>query len=91
MTTHRNYEKFAWPGGYEIAYILDDGELLCADCANDPTNPVQELRVDPTNHRYSAETTKNEYHDGWGIIGQTNTSEYDDLENCCHCYKQIGA
>ncbi len=21
---------FAWPGGYAIAYVVDDGELLCA-------------------------------------------------------------
>jgi hypothetical protein len=32
----------AWPGGYPIVYVMDDGEILCADCANDPTNPVHE-------------------------------------------------
>ncbi len=26
--------KYAWPGGYAVAYVADDGEYLCADCAN---------------------------------------------------------
>ena len=34
--------KFAWPGGYTVVYLVDDGEYLCADCVNDPTNPVHE-------------------------------------------------
>jgi len=33
-------EKYAWPGGYPIGYVMDDSEFLCADCVNDPTNPV---------------------------------------------------
>lgn len=31
---------YAWPGGYTIVYICDDGEDLCVDCMNDPDNPV---------------------------------------------------
>ncbi len=27
---------FAWPGGYPIYYLADDGEALCPDCANLP-------------------------------------------------------
>ncbi len=89
--TLMTYEKFAWPGGYEIGYILDDGELLCADCTNKPSNPVQELRQDPTNNpnpHYGI--LKNEYHDGWGIIGYTTSDWFENTENCCHCYKEIG-
>ncbi len=95
MESTRNYEKYAWPGGYEIAYVLDDGELLCADCANDPSNPVQELRQDPINTpnpHYGI--LKNEYRDGWGIIGQTSSDWFDNetgTEYCCHCNKTIGA
>lgn len=33
---------FAWPGGYPIIYVMDDEEVLCPDCANDPSNPVHE-------------------------------------------------
>lgn len=25
-------DKFAWPGGYEMAAVTDDGGLLCHDC-----------------------------------------------------------
>jgi hypothetical protein len=32
--------KYAWPGGYPLYYLMDDGEALCPDCANDPSNPV---------------------------------------------------
>jgi hypothetical protein len=32
--------KFTDYGCYPIAYVMDDGEALCADCMNDPTNPV---------------------------------------------------
>lgn len=26
------YPHFAWPGGYVMAYVMDDGEMLCASC-----------------------------------------------------------
>ena len=28
------YEAYAWPGGYEISYIVKDGGVLCHQCAN---------------------------------------------------------
>lgn len=31
---------YAWPGAYPIIYVVDDGDVLCADCVNDPTNPT---------------------------------------------------
>lgn len=33
---------YAWPGGYPLLYVLDDGESLCSDCVNDPSNPIHE-------------------------------------------------
>lgn len=27
--------SFAWPGGYQILYLMADGDILCADCANE--------------------------------------------------------
>lgn len=32
--TDGRLSAFAWPGGYAIAYVVDDGALLCATCAN---------------------------------------------------------
>jgi hypothetical protein len=37
-----NVPAHAWPGGYPIVYVADDGDVLCADCVNDPSNPVHE-------------------------------------------------
>lgn len=31
---------YAWPGGYPIYYVMNDGEALCPPCANDPKNPI---------------------------------------------------
>ena len=31
---------YAWPGGYPLSYVLNDGEVLCPNCVNDATNPV---------------------------------------------------
>lgn len=32
--SHLEYESHAWPGGYEISYIVKDGGVLCHQCAN---------------------------------------------------------
>lgn len=32
--SHLEYEAYAWPGGYEIHYIVEDGGVLCHQCAN---------------------------------------------------------
>jgi hypothetical protein len=32
--SHLEWEAYAWPGGYEIHYITDDGGVLCHQCAN---------------------------------------------------------
>lgn len=33
--SHLEWDAYAWPGGYEICYVLNDGDLLCHSCAND--------------------------------------------------------
>ncbi len=47
------FATFAWPGGYPVYHLCDDGECLCAKCANDPKNNIH----------------INEPNDGWRIIG----------------------
>lgn len=34
-TTGYAFPSFAWPGGYTIEYVTDDGSVLCADCARE--------------------------------------------------------
>jgi len=36
------FPAYAWPGGYPVFYLCDDGGTLCPDCVNDPANPVHE-------------------------------------------------
>jgi len=48
-----SYSAYAWPGGYPVYHLCDDGECLCSTCANDKSNPVHE----------------DEPNDGWRIIG----------------------
>jgi hypothetical protein len=31
------WPAYAWPGGYPIGYMADDGEWICAKCMNDET------------------------------------------------------
>lgn len=32
--SHLEWESYAWPGGYPIYYVTDDGGVLCPACAN---------------------------------------------------------
>lgn len=57
------YTAYAWPGGYTVFHVCDDGGCLCAKCANDPKNPVHE----------------DEPNDGWRIIGSDINWEDADL------------
>ena len=32
--SHLEWQSYAWPGGYEIVYVVQDGGVLCHQCAN---------------------------------------------------------
>lgn len=32
--SHLKWQSYAWPGGYEIVYVAQDGGILCHQCAN---------------------------------------------------------
>ena len=32
--SHMEFQTHAWPGGYELYYICNDGGILCHHCAN---------------------------------------------------------
>lgn len=69
---------YAWPGGYAIAYLTDDGEYLCAACVNDESNPVHEDEPD----------------DGWRVIGYNTADWHDIGDpdwTCAHCSADIHA
>ncbi len=63
-------------GGYAIAYVMGDGEYLCADCVNDPSNPVLIGDAD----RFSR-------CDEWTVIGieVLYDSDPECAPYCVHC------
>lgn len=71
------WPAYAWPGGYSIAYITDDGDELCAACMDEQDNPVHFSGMN----------------DGWKVVGfiaYGATSDYpaSDAE-CVHCHSVI--
>lgn len=63
----------AWPGGYPIGYGTDDGEYLCAECLDDPTNPVH----------FGGDA------DGWRIDWADVLEEAETDITCAHCAKVL--
>ena len=66
---------YAWPGGYPLALLADDGESLCFDCAKD-------------NARQIIRSIRDRSRDGWQIVGCFVHWEGEPLQ-CAHCGKAI--
>lgn len=70
------WPKYAWPGGYAIFYLADDGELICAECMD--TQDEIHFGGDADGWRI----------DGAGAFGATD--DYPDYDQtCAHCGKVI--
>lgn len=70
---------YAWPGGYEVLFIMDDGETLCHDCARKEFKCI-------------VWSMKNKVNDGWRIVGfSTLGNDIESTEDnplyCAHCNK----
>lgn len=68
-------ERFAWPGGYEMFFVTDDGGVLCSPCVVENWNEVI-VEADPG--------------DGWFIAAVDHDGNLDEPVNCDHCYREIG-
>lgn len=77
---------YAWPGGYEIVFITNDGEILCHDC----------VRI---NWREVCDSTMHRIDDGWRIVGTMMEAvsadcarEVDEslVSYCAQCNKEFG-
>ncbi len=68
---------YAWPGGYPIGYVMDDGEHLCASCVNDPASPVHAGGLA----------------DGWRLDGlevlEGSSLDYSGEIACAHCARVL--
>ena len=69
-------DAYAWPGGYPVYAVLDDGESLCPSCARENVR----LILSATHDR--------DIHSGWYFVGAHINWEDSDLY-CAHCYKPL--
>lgn len=83
---HYVRQPYAWPGGYEIVFVTDDGEILCHDCVR-------------SNWRGVLDSTKHDINDGWRIVRMIAEAvsadcarEVDEslVSYCAHCNKEFG-
>lgn len=65
---------YAWPGGYAVAYVCDDGGVLCPQCAKE--NAPLILR-----------SIRAKARDGWRVVACESVEHHDeDAAMCCdHC------
>ena len=69
-------EMYAFPGGYELCLIANDGGLICPECVK-------------ANYRNIIDSTKTECNDGWQAAGIVADCELEDCR-CDNCYKALG-
>lgn len=43
---HKEWESWAWPGGYQIFYVVADGGVLCSKCANKEIKLTSDPEID---------------------------------------------
>lgn len=65
----------AWPGGYVIGYLADDGELICGECMNSQAEHIH----------FGGSA------DGWRIEGAQTIEESESGEWCAHCNRLMFA
>lgn len=69
----KEWEKWAWPGGYPLFYVCADGEPICPACCNcEIALTADPARDDPQ----------------WTIVGVDINYEDEDLY-CSHCSAHI--
>lgn len=66
---------YAWPGGYPLFFICDDGAALCCNCVK-------------SERRNILESIAHNQRDGWRVVGQDINQEDPSL-TCENCNKPI--
>lgn len=74
------YGPWAWPGGYPLYFVCDDGEALCFACAR------KEYRQVVRSHRHP--WVSNSEMNQWRIATYDTNWEDPDLR-CAHCNERI--
>ena len=76
LTASLRAGDYVFPGGYELAYVTNDGQLLCGQCVRDELYQVI----------YSI---RHGINDGWKVIGSDVLYEGGNI--CDHCSKNLDA
>lgn len=72
IEANESWPGYAWPGGYALAYVADDGELICRDCMNNQSSI--HFGGDADGWRIE------------GVISFGNSTDYPEDDECCaHC------
>ncbi|MBC8737205.1 hypothetical protein F6X40_10335 [Paraburkholderia sp. UCT31] len=69
--------KWAWPGGYECAFLADDGEFLSFEAAQENAGQIRDAVIAQTNN-------------GWRVVG-FGVVETDENPLCAHTGKLISS
>jgi len=67
---------YAWPGGYEIAFLADDGGTLCFDCTRKEFHNV-------------AHSMLHGIKDGWHLAATFLVDEFEEPLFCDHCGRHM--
>ncbi len=73
-------QPFAWPGGYPLFAIMDDGGSLCVKCLKSEFVLIARSTIQSHNHAWPV--------DGWSAHGIDINWEDPDLY-CDHCNRRI--
>ena len=68
--------RYAFPGGYELIALTNDGALLCSQCVRDNISAI-------------LESARDDSRDGWLIDAITTSAELESFETCEHCGNAI--
>jgi len=73
-------ERYAFPGGYELAGITSDGALLCNNCCKSEYRQIRE-----SNRDYCGLDSS----DGWNVVTVDVSCNWDESQHCDHCNREI--
>lgn len=71
-------ERYAFPGGYELLGVTNDGALLCSQCVRD-------------NYPAIIDSARTDTRDGWLIDAIITSDHCENFERCDHCGTMVDA
>ena len=80
---------YAWPGGYELVAVTDDGAILCMNCCRENWKLI-----------CASMRSKDNWSDGWRVVALTmeavgaedcrEDGNEELISYCDNCYREFG-